>query len=45
MAEKSLKDKTVNGTFWSATDAFASYGVRFLVGLVLGKLSILMYCV
>ena len=38
MAEQSLKDKTVKGTFWSAADSFLGYGVTFLVGLVLARL-------
>lgn len=38
MAEQSLKDKTVKGTFWSAADAFLGQGVTFLVGLVLARL-------
>ena len=38
MSEQSLKDKTVKGTFWSATDAFLGQGVTFIVGLVLARL-------
>lgn len=38
MAEQSLKDKTVKGIFWSATDAFLGQGVTFIVGLVLARL-------
>lgn len=38
MAEQSLKDKTVKGTFWSAADVFLGQGVTFLVGLVLVRL-------
>ena len=38
MAEQSLKDKTVKGTFWSALDAFLSQGVTFIVGIVLARL-------
>lgn len=38
MAEQSLKDKTVKGTFWSAADAFLGQGVTFVVGLVLARL-------
>ena len=38
MAEQSLKDKTVKGTFWSAADAFLGHGVTFIVGLVLARL-------
>ncbi len=38
MAEQSLKDKTVKGTYWSAADAFLGHGVTFLVGIVLARL-------
>ena len=38
MAEQSLKDKTVKGTFWSAADSFLGSGVMFLVGIVLARL-------
>lgn len=38
MAEQSLKNKTVKGTFWSAADAFLGQGVLFLVGIVLARL-------
>ena len=38
MAKHSLKDKTVKGTFWSATDAFLGHGVLLLVGIVLARL-------
>ena len=38
MAEQSLKDKTVKGTFWSAADAFLGQGVTFIVGLVLARI-------
>lgn len=38
MAEQSLKNKTVKGTFWSAADAFLGQGVTFLVGIVLARL-------
>jgi O-antigen/teichoic acid export membrane protein len=38
MAEQSLKDKTVKGTFWSALDAVFKYGVSFMVGIVLARL-------
>lgn len=38
MAEESLKDKTVKGTFWSAADAFLGQGVTFIVGIVLARL-------
>lgn len=38
MAEKSLKDKAVKGTFWSAADAFLAQGVSFIVGIILARL-------
>ena len=38
MAEQSLKDKTVKGTFWSAADAFLGQGVTFIVGIVLARI-------
>lgn len=38
LAEQSLKDKTVKGTFWSAADAFLGQGMTFIVGLVLARL-------
>lgn len=38
MAEQSLKDKTVKGSFWSAADAFLGQGITFIVGIVLARL-------
>ena len=38
MAEPSLKEKTVSGVGWSATDAFLGQGVTFIVGLVLARI-------
>lgn len=38
MAEQSLKDKTVKGTFWSAADAFLGQGVTFIVGIMLARI-------
>ena len=38
MAEQSLKDKTVKGTFWSGIDNVAQYAVSFVVGIVLARL-------
>lgn len=35
---QSLRDKTVRGVGWSATDAFLGQGVAFIVGLVLARL-------
>ncbi len=35
---ESLKNKTINGTFWSAADAFLGQGVTFIVGIVLARL-------
>ena len=36
--EKSLKQATITGTFWSAADAFLGQGVLILVGIVLARL-------
>ena len=36
--EESLKQKTIKGTIWSATDAFLGSGVLFIVGIVLARL-------
>ena len=38
MAEQSLKDKTVKGTFWSGIDNVAQMGVSFVVSIVLARL-------
>lgn len=38
MADQSLKDKTIRGTFWSAADAFLGQGMTFVVGIVLARL-------
>jgi len=38
MTKSSLTQKTINGTFWSATDAFLGQGITFVVGLVLARL-------
>lgn len=38
MAEESLKNKTIKGTFWSAADAFLGQGVTFLVGIILARI-------
>lgn len=38
MAQESLTNKTIKGTFWSAADAFLGQGVSFIVGLVLARL-------
>lgn len=38
MAEKSLKNKTIKGTAWSAADAFLGQGVTFIVGIILARL-------
>lgn len=35
---QSLKEKATIGTIWSALDAFAGYGVTFIVGIVLARL-------
>lgn len=38
MAEQSLKDKTVKGTFWSGMDNVAQFAVSFVVSVVLARL-------
>lgn len=38
MAEQSLKDKTVKGTFWSGIDNVIQMGVTFVVSIVLARL-------
>ena len=38
MAEQSLKDKTVKGTFWSGIDNVSHMGVSFIVSIVLARL-------
>lgn len=38
MAEQSLKDRTVKGTFWSAIDSVANYAVGFFISIVLARL-------
>ena len=38
MSDQSLKDKTVQGTFWSAADAFLGQGVTFVVGIILARM-------
>lgn len=38
MIEQGLKAKTVQGTFWSAADAFLGQGVTFLVGIILARI-------
>ncbi len=38
MSEESLKNKTVKGVGWSATDNFLQFGVTFLVSIVLARL-------
>lgn len=35
---ESLKNKTIKGTFWSATDTFLGQGITFIVGIVLARL-------
>jgi len=34
----SLKQKTINGLFWSFIDAFANQGFQFIVGIILARL-------
>ena len=38
MAEQSLKDKTVKGTFWTGIDNMAQFGVTFIVSIILARL-------
>lgn len=38
MTGKSLKDKTIKGTIWSAADAFLGQGMTFIVGIFLARL-------
>ena len=38
MVAGSLKKMTINGTMWSAADAFIGQGVTFLVGIILARL-------
>lgn len=38
MPEQSLKEKTVNGVGWSIASAVLSYGVTFIVGLILARM-------
>ncbi len=38
MAEQSLKDKTVKGTFWSGIDNVANYVVSFVISIILARL-------
>lgn len=34
----SLKQKTINGLFWSFIDSFATQGVQFIVGIILARI-------
>lgn len=38
MAEQSLKDKTVKGTFWGTVERFSGQGIQFLVLIVMARL-------
>lgn len=38
MQVQTLRDKTINGTVWSAADAFLGQGVTFFVGIILSRL-------
>lgn len=38
MSEESLKNKTIKGVGWSFGSSIASYGIQFLVGIVLARL-------
>lgn len=38
MAEQNLKNKTVNGLFWSSIDNISQMGVQFVVSIILARL-------
>ena len=38
MVEKSLREKTVSGVSWTATETIANYTVTFVVGIILARL-------
>lgn len=38
MAKESLQSKTIKGSFWSAIDNVAQYGVGFIVSIILARL-------
>jgi teichuronic acid exporter len=38
VADKSLKNKTINGMAWSAVDKFAGAGISFIIGIVLVRI-------
>ncbi len=38
MSQQSLKEKTIKGTMWSAIDNVSSYGVAFVISIVLARL-------
>lgn len=33
-----IKNKTVSGVFWSATENFANLGIRFIIGIIIARL-------
>lgn len=38
MAEQSLTEKTIKGVGWNSVDRIASYGISFIVGIILARL-------
>jgi len=38
MPEKSLKNKTIDGTIWTAAETVSRFGITFIVGIVLARL-------
>ena len=38
MSTSSLKNRALNGVFWSAIDRFSSQGISFLISIVIARL-------
>jgi len=38
MAEESLKNKTKKGIFWTTINSFFSYGIQFVIGIVMARM-------
>lgn len=38
MAEKSLREKTVNGVLWSGVDRFSSQGIQFIFNILIARI-------
>ena len=38
MAEKTLKEKTINGVMWSAVDRFSSQGIQFVFNILIARI-------